>query len=369
MTTSRTAALRDAGVSIWLDDLSRDLVESGGLADLVTGSDVVGVTTNPTILAGAIGSGAGYREAIADCAARGLDPEATVFELSCADVASACDVLADVYTASGGRDGRVSMEVSPALAHDAEATVAQARELWARIDRPNAMIKIPATEAGLIAIAEVIGHGISVNATLVFGVPRYREVLNAYLTGLEIARGNGVDLSTIHSVASVFVSRFDALVDPQLDALESDEAAELRGRAGLANARLAHEAFEEGFSSVRARMLIGLGANPQRPLWASTGTKDPRLSDTLYVSELAIPGTVNTLPAATLAAFADHGELTAGDVALEYRDSDQVLNGLDGLGIDYAAVVAQLETEGLQKFEQSWAELLASVADAQGATG
>ena len=384
MSNPRTAALRDAGVSIWLDDLSRELIDGGRLAELVSGLDVVGVTTNPTIFSAAIGGGRGYEAAIAACADRDLSPEEAAFELICADVADACDVLADVFAASGGRDGRVSVEVSPALAHDAAGTVAQARELWRRVDRPNAMIKIPATVAGLEAIAETIAAGISVNVTLVFGITRYRQVVNAYLTGLERARAAGLDLSEIHSVASVFVSRFDALVDPRLaEIAEASEAADaadpaqtggedalaLRSRAGLANARLAHEAAEQGFSSERAKLLLAAGANRQRPLWASTGTKDPALPDTLYVDGLVTAGTVNTLPMATLAAFADHGEAAQDTVAGEYREADQVLNTLDGLGIDYAAVVAQLESEGLQKFEASWAELLASVETAMESSG
>ncbi|XPP25863.1 MAG: transaldolase [Leucobacter sp.] len=367
MSNPRTAALSEAGVSIWLDDLSRELIDSGRLAQLVEESGVVGVTTNPTIFAAAIGSGRGYREALASCAERGLDAEAAAIELSCRDVADACDVLAEVYRASGGRDGRVSLEVSPALAHDAAATVAQARELWARVDRPNAMIKIPATEAGLEAITEVIAAGISVNVTLVFGLSRYRQVVGAYLTGLERARAAGLDLSRIHSVASVFVSRLDALIDPQLAQIGDEDALALRGRAGLANARLANEVAEQGFASERARLLIAAGANPQRPLWASTGTKDPELPDTLYVSGLVVAGSVNTMPPATLAAFADHGEVDGDTVSAEYRESDQVLNALDGLGIDYAESVARLEAEGLEKFLASWTALLDSVSEALGA--
>ncbi len=364
MSNPRTAALRDAGVSIWLDDLSRELIDSGRLAELIAESGVVGVTTNPTIFSAAIGGGRGYEAAIASCAERGLPPEAAAFELICADVADACDALAEAFAVSGGRDGRVSIEVSPALAHDVAGTVAQARDLWKRVDRPNAMIKIPATDAGLEAIAETIAAGISVNVTLVFGLTRYRQVINAYLTGLERARAAGLDLSAIHSVASVFVSRFDALIDPRLAEIGGDEAAALRSRAGLANARLAHEAADQGFRSERALLLAAAGANRQRPLWASTGTKDPALPDTLYVTGLVADGTVNTLPMATLSAFADHGEVAGDTVAGEYRESDQVLNALDGLGIDYAAVVEQLEAEALQKFEASWAELLASVGNA-----
>lgn len=363
MSNTRTTALSDAGVSIWLDDLSRPLMTSGRLRELRSEFSVVGVTTNPTIFAKAIGAGEGYEEAIAKCAARGMSPEQAAIEISCDDVAAACDEFADAYAASGGRDGRVSIEVSPALAHDTAATVAEARALWERVDRPNAMIKIPATDAGLAAISEVLAAGISVNVTLVFGLTRYRQVVNAYLTGLERARAAGIDISKVHSVASVFVSRFDSLIDPQLDALDSEDAPALRGKTGLANARLAHEIAQESFTSERAQMLLAAGAHPQRPLWASTGVKDPSMPDTLYVSGLVTDGVVNTMPGATLAAFADHGEVDGDTVSREYRESDQLLNALDGLGIDYAAVVTQLEAEALQKFEDSWAELIDSVAD------
>lgn len=369
MSNPRTTALGEAGVSIWLDDLSRELIDGGGLAELIDGSGVVGVTTNPTIFANAIGSGRDYAAAIASCAARGLGAESAAFELICADVADACDVLAEVYRSSGGMDGRVSVEVSPALAHDAAGTIEQARELWARVDRPNAMIKIPATDAGLEAIPEVIASGISVNVTLIFGLGRYRRVVNAYLTGLERARAEGLDLSAIHSVASVFVSRFDTLVDPQLAGIGGEEAQALLGKVGLANARLAYEAAEQGFSAERAKLLLASGANPQRPLWASTGVKDPSLPDTLYVTGLVAAGTVNTMPTATLAAFADHGEVVGDTVSSEYRESDQILNALDGLGIDYAETVARLESEGLEKFEASWSELLESVEAVLRTTG
>lgn len=361
MSQSRTQLLKQAGVSIWLDDLSRELIDSGSLQRSIIEHDVVGVTTNPTIFAGAIAKGAAYAEALRNYGEQALDAETAAFNLMIDDVTRACDVFSEVYASTGGRDGRVSLEVSPALAHDTDATVAQAQELWQRINRPNAMIKIPATTAGVDAIAQTIGLGISVNATLIFSLPRYREVANAYLTGLEIARGAGHDISKIHSVASVFVSRFDGMIDPLLNEHEAAEALEVRSRAGLANARLTHEAFTEIFSSVRAQMLVDLGANPQRPLWASTGTKDPTLSDTLYVTELAIAETVNTVPAATLAAFADHGTVNQTPIESLYRDSDQVLNTLDGLGVAYAEIVERLETEGLEKFSDSWNELLQTV--------
>jgi transaldolase len=280
----------------------------------------------------------------------------------CADVADACDVLLPVYEATDGRDGRVSIEVSPELSRDTDGTVAQAKQLWAQVDRPNAMIKIPATVEGLEAISQVIGAGISVNVTLIFSLTRYRQVINAYLVGLERARQSGLDLAGIHSVASFFVSRVDSLVDSKLDEIGGDTAAGLRSRAGLANARLAYEVFEQGFESERAATLAAAGANPQRPLWASTGVKDPSLPDTLYVTELVAPMAVNTMPEATLNAFIDHGAVTGDTISSAYRDSDALLNELDGVGIDYTEITDRLETEGLEKFEASWSQLLTTVA-------
>ena len=364
MSNHRTAALSAADVSIWLDDLSRTRIESGELAALIASHDVVGVTTNPTIFQNAIGSGIGYGERIAACAARGLDPDETITELTCADVADACDVFADVFAASGGRDGRVSIEVEPGLARDTDGTIAQAAELWSRVDRPNAMIKIPATVEGLEAISATIGAGISVNVTLIFSLARYRQVINAYLTGIERARAAGHDISRIHSVASFFVSRLDTEIDGRLSTVGTPEALELKGRAGVANARLAYEVFEQSFSSERARMLLDLGANAQRPLWASTGVKDPALPDTLYVTELVAPHTVNTMPEATLNAVADHGEIRADAITGTYGDANQALNAIDEQGIDYTEVTAKLEHEGLAKFDASWADLRQTIAAA-----
>ena len=361
MTESRTAALSRAGVSVWLDDLSRHRIESGELRALVAESDVVGVTTNPTIFASAIGGGIGYRDRIAACAGRGWGVAETIVELTTADVADACDLLAEVYAETSGRDGRVSIEVEPGLARDTAGTVAQARDLWARVDRPNAMIKIPATLEGLDAITETIAAGISVNVTLIFSLERYRQVINAYLTGLERARAAGIDLSSIHSVASFFVSRLDTEVDARLRELGTEAALALTGQAGVANARLAYEVFEQTFASERAAFLRSLGANVQRPLWASTGVKDPALPDTLYVSELVAPEVVNTMPEATLRAWADHGETRGDTITSEYLESNQLLNLLDAQGIDYLEVTALLEAEGLQKFDASWAELCATV--------
>ena len=364
MSNSHTAALSEAGVSIWLDDLSRRRLESGELASLVETLNVVGVTTNPTIFANAIGGGDGYGDRLADAAARGLDADAAIVELTTADVADACDLLAGVYADTNGRDGRVSIEVEPGLARDTAGTAQQARELWARVDRPNAMIKIPATVEGLDAITETIAAGISVNVTLIFSLERYRQVINAYLAGLERARAAGIDISTIHSVASFFVSRVDSEVDRRLREVGTPEALALTGQAGIANARLAYEVFEQSFASERASFLVGLGANPQRPLWASTGVKDPALVDTAYVTGLIAPNTVNTMPEATLQAFADHGHAPGNTISGAYLESNQVLNAIDAQGVDYAEVTELLEQEGLQKFDASWAELLGTVEQA-----
>jgi transaldolase len=358
---ARTEALSSAGVSIWFDDLSRERIDSGGLETLISHYSVVGVTTNPTIFAKAIGSGTGYGEAIAASARRGDTAAETVVELMCTDVADACDAFAGVFRESQGRDGRVSIEVSPELAHDARATSDQAVQLWKRVNRPNAMIKIPATPQGLNAITETIAQGISVNVTLIFSVTRYREVINAYLTGLERARAAGHDLSQIHSVASFFVSRVDSLVDAQLQEIDTPESHSLCGQAGLAGARLAYEIYEQEWSSERARMLLDAGAHRQRPLWASTGVKDASLPDTLYVSGLVAEGVVNTMPEATLQAFADHGEMQGDTITSQYRESDLVWNRIDGLGIDYGEVTTTLEHEGLEKFLASWSELLDTV--------
>ncbi|MEW2515676.1 transaldolase [Streptomyces sp. NPDC046870] len=354
--------LADEGVSIWLDDLSRKRITSGSLAELVASGSAVGVTTNPSIFQAAIGSGEGYEEQLTDLAVRGVTVDEAVRMMTTADVRDAADILRPVYDASGGRDGRVSIEVDPRLAHETEATVAEAKQLAWLVDRPNVMIKIPATKAGLPAITEVIGLGISVNVTLIFSLERYREVMAAYLAGLEKARERGVDLATIHSVASFFVSRVDSEIDKRLTALGTDEALALKGRAALANARLAYEAYEEVFASGRWAALAADGANEQRPLWASTGVKDPAYKDTLYVDELVAPGTVNTMPEATLKAVADHGEITGDTVTGGYAQARADLAAVERLGISYDEVVRQLENEGVAKFEVAWQDLLDAVA-------
>ncbi|MFJ4283119.1 transaldolase [Streptomyces massasporeus] len=361
--------LSDEGVSIWLDDLSRRRIESGNLAGLVATRNVVGVTTNPSIFQAAIGSGAGYEEQLADLAVRGVTVDEAVRMMTTADVRAAADVLRPVYEATGGRDGRVSIEVDPRLAHDTRATVAEARQLAWLVDRPNVMIKIPATKAGLPAITEVIGAGISVNVTLIFSLERYREVMDAYVAGLETAQAAGLDLSGIHSVASFFVSRVDSEIDKRLTLLGTDEALALKGRAALANARLAYEAYEQVFGGARWQALGGARANRQRPLWASTGVKDPAYKDTLYVDELVAPGTVNTMPEATLNAVADHGDVQGDTVTGGYAQARADLAAVERLGIAYDEVVRQLEEEGVAKFEVAWQELLDAVTKSLNSKG
>ncbi|MEU9155168.1 transaldolase [Streptomyces sp. NPDC048417] len=361
--------LSDEGVSIWLDDLSRKRISTGNLAELVATKNVVGVTTNPSIFQAAIGSGEGYEEQLADLAVRGVTVDEAVRMMTTQDVRAAADVLRPVYDATDGRDGRVSIEVDPRLAHDTTATVAEAKQLAWLVDRPNVMIKIPATKAGLPAITEVIGLGISVNVTLIFSLERYREVMDAYLAGLERAAAKGLDLATIHSVASFFVSRVDAEIDKRLTVLGTDEALALRGRAALANARLAYEAYEEVFGGGRWTALAGARANRQRPLWASTGVKDPSYKDTLYVDELVAPGTVNTMPEATLDATADHGDVRGDTVTGGYAQARADLAAVERLGVSYDEVVGKLEDEGVAKFEVAWQELLDAVTKSLNSKG
>lgn len=356
-------ALAQNGVSVWLDDLSRSMISSGDLEQLLTDRGVVGVTTNPTIFAAALSKGEAYADQVAQLAGAGADVDAAVFAITTDDVRSACDVLRPVYDATGGQDGRVSIEVDPRLARDTTATIEMARRLWATVDRPNVMVKIPATVEGLPAIATAIEEGINVNVTLIFSLDRYRGVLNAYLTGLEQGREHGRDLSTIHSVASFFVSRVDTEIDKRLDAIGTPEAAAMRGKAAIANARLAYQAFEETFATPRWANLADDGAHKQRPLWASTGVKDPAYPDTMYVTELVAPLTVNTMPGKTLEAVADHGQIHGDTVTGTYEQATAQLDDLERLGVSYTEVVELLEKEGLEKFEASWGELLGSVRD------
>jgi transaldolase len=367
--SDRLQALSAAGVSIWLDDLSRERIETGNLADLVANSSVVGVTTNPTIFAGAIADGERYDAQVRGLVEQGKDADEVIFALTTEDVRNACDVLAPVAAATAA-DGRVSIEVEPTLANDTDATIASAKALWAAVDRPNALIKIPATLEGLPAITAAIAEGISVNVTLIFSVERHRAVMDAYLTGLEQAATHGIDLSTIQSVASFFVSRVDTEIDARLEKIGSPEALAARGQAAVANARLAYAAFEEVCASDRWQALAAQGAHPQRPLWASTGVKNPDYSDTLYVTELVVAGTVNTMPEKTLRAFADHGELVpdhGGDAVTGRADEAQaVFDRLTELGVDLPDVFEVLETEGVDKFKASWTDLVETVKGQMG---
>jgi transaldolase len=358
----RLAALSAAGVSVWLDDLSRDRLTSGNLAELVATRSVVGVTTNPTIFQKALEKGHAYDKQLAELAARGADVDAVIRTVTTDDVRNACDVLTRAWETSDGVDGRVSIEVDPRLAHDTDKTVAQAVELWKIVDRPNLFIKIPATKAGLPAITAVLAEGISVNVTLIFSVERHREVMDAYLAGLEAAKAAGHDLAKIHSVASFFVSRVDTEVDSRLEKIGSADAVALRGKAGVANARLAYAAYEEVFAGERFAALAAHGARVQRPLWASTGVKNPDYPDTLYVTELVAPHTVNTMPEATIEAVADHGDVTGNTIAGTASSAQQVFDQLSAVGIDLTDVFLVLENEGVDKFEASWGELLDATA-------
>ena len=351
------AALSKAGVSIWLDDLSRERLVSGSLADLAARDHVVGVTTNPSIFAKAISGAEVYRPQLRDLSARGVDVREALRALTTFDVRWACDVLRPVYDATGGVDGRVSIEVDPRLAHDTEATIAEARALWWLVDRPNLFIKIPAARQGLPAIAVCLAEGISINVTLIFSLQRYDAVMDAFLDGMERARQAGHDLSLIGSVASFFVSRVDTEIDSRLDKIGTAEAAGLRGRAAIANARLAYQHYEQVFSAPQWAALQAAGARPQRPLWASTSVKNPAYPDTRYVVDLVAPGVVNTMPEATLRLVADHGQVPADSVHGHYEESEQLFGQLRGLGIDYDDVVQKLEDDGVAAFDSAWERL------------
>ncbi len=357
-------ALTEAGVSIWLDDLSRERLISGSLATLVNEQHVSGVTTNPSIFAKAITGSDAYASQLHDLAARGVDIGAALRELTTFDVRWACDVLRPVYDATDGLDGRVSIEVDPRLAHDTPATIAEARALWWGVDRPNLFVKIPAARQGLPAIAACLGEGININVTLMFSLARHEQVMQAFLDGMEQARQAGRDLHGITSVASFFVSRVDTEVDTRLDKIGTEEAAALRGQAAIANARLAYRNYEQMVAGDRWQALQAAGARPQRPLWASTSTKDPGYPDTRYVVDLVAPDVVNTMPEATLHAVADHGVVTGDTVRDHYGTAQEVLDRLAAVGVDYDDVVAALEDDGITKFDAAWDHL----ADALAAT-
>ncbi len=350
-------ALSKAGVSIWLDDLSRERLVSGSLAGLAARDHVVGVTTNPAIFAKAITGSDAYHEQVRDLSARGVDVGEALRALTTFDVRWACDVLRPIYDTTDGVDGRVSIEVDPRLAYDTEATIAEARALWWAVDRPNLLVKIPAARQGLPAITASLAEGISINITLIFSLQRYEQVTSAFLDGMERARQSGRDLPSIGSVASFFVSRVDTEIDSRLDKIGASEAAALRGRAAIANARLAYQHYERVFSAPRWAALAAAGARPQRPLWASTSVKDPAYPDTRYVTDLVAPGVVNTMPEATLRAVADHGQVPADSIHGHYDEAQQVLGQLQAVGIGYDEIMQGLEDDAVAKFDAAWEQL------------
>ena len=355
--TDSLARLRAAGVSVWLDDLRRERLTSGSLAALVRDKHVSGITTNPTIFARSIAGSDAYADQIRDLQVRQADPGQALRELTTFDVRWACDVLRPVYDATGGADGRVSIEVDPRISRDPARTVAEARALWWLVDRPNLFVKIPAVKQGLPAISACLAEGISINVTLIFSLARYAEVIEAFLAGLEAARAAGRDLSGIASVASFFVSRVDTEVDRRLDKIGTDRAAAVRGKAAIANARLAYQRYEHATSTQRWKSLERAGARPQRPLWASTSVKDPAYEDTRYVTGLVAADVVSTMPEATLNAVADHGQIPDDSIHGTYDQSRGVLRELAALGIDYHNVVQVLEDQGVSAFEASWDQL------------
>jgi transaldolase len=363
------ADLSAQGVSVWLDDISRDRLRTGNLQQLMDDKHVVGVTSNPTIFQKALEKGSAYDDQVHDLAKREITVDGAIRYLMAYDIRWACDVLRPVYDRTDGLDGRVSIEVDPRIAHDTQRTTAEAKGLHWLVDRPNVMIKIPASREGLSAITAATAEGISVNVTLIFGLDRYDAVMDAYLTGLEQARQNGHDLSQIRSVASFFVSRVDTEVDKRLDKIGTEQALALRGKAAIANARLAYERYEKVLASDRWQALKAAGANEQRPLWASTGVKNPDYDDTMYVVQLVAPNTVNTMPEATMDAVADHGRISGNTIAGTYAEAQQVLDDLAALGIGYDDVIEVLEVEGVQKFEDSYHQLAESVKAQVGDAG
>lgn len=375
--TDPLGGLTAAGVSVWLDDMSRDRIRTGNLAELIRDRHLVGATTNPTIFEKAISGSATYDDQLRDLALRGVDVGEALRAITAYDVRAACDVLRPVFDATDGLDGRVSIEVDTRIAHDTERTIAEARALWWLVDRPNLFIKIPATRPGLPAISQALAEGISVNVTLIFSLQRYEAVLAAFLSGLERRRASGGSLEKLESVASFFVSRVDTEVDGRLDVIAKEppdpatreQAKALRGHAGIANARLAYSRYERMVAGDRWAALAAAGASPQRPLWASTGVKDPAYDDTMYVVELVAPGTVNTMPEATLTAVAEHGRIRGDTVRGYYGDAQAVLDGLARLGVDYDDVVEVLEREGVEKFAASWNALIESVGRELGKFG
>ncbi|TLS47147.1 transaldolase [Streptomyces montanus] len=355
--------LTRSGVAVWLDDLGRQRLTGGGLADLARHRHVTGVTSNPTTFTNAVANTDAYAGQLTDLALRRVGVESAQRELNCFDVRWACDVLRPAYEDSDGVDGRVSIEVAPGLAYDSERTVAEARALWWLVDRPNLFVKIPATRQGLPAISTCLAEGISINVTLMFSLERYRQVQDAFLTGMAGARDAGHDLSRIGSVASIFVSRIDTEVDQRLDKIADEAARRLRGSAAVANARSAHRLYEQMVGEERWTSLADAGARPQRLLWASTGVKDPSYDDTRYVVDLVTDGVVCTMPETTLHAVADHGRIRGDTVREHYDEAQRVLDSLREVGVDYDDVMAVLEKEGVEKFSASWEHLGEILAD------
>jgi transaldolase len=360
MAESNLHTLSKRGQSVWIDSLSRTMLETGELARLMKDDAVVGVTTNPTIFQKAISSGAAYDEQIKELLEEETDPKEIFLQLSARDVEAALDLFAKVHERQP-QDGFVSWEVDPTLAYDREGTFDEAMRLHKWLERPNLYVKIPATKPGLGAIEDCIAHQRSINVTLIFSLQRYREVVEAYLRGLERLVASGGNPSTVHSVASFFVSRVDTEADKRLEAIGGKEALGLRGKLAIANAKLAYEHYQHAFSGPRWEFLQGKGATPQRCLWASTSTKNPEYRDVIYVEELIGPDTVNTMPLETVEAFQDHGEVRGDTVTEEVDKAHEVFAGLAKVGVDYDDVTETLELEGVQKFADSFAELLDGV--------
>ena len=361
--------LSEAGVAVWLDDISRERLRTGNLADLIKYFHVIGVTSNPTIFAAALSKGDAYTEQVADLAVRGVNIDEAARSITTYDIRWAADVLRPMYDMTDGQDGRVSIEVDPRIARETAKTIAEARALWWSVDRPNMYIKIPATKEGLPAITAALADGISVNVTLIFSLKRYGEVIDAFMAGLEGAAKAGRDLKAIASVASFFVSRVDTEIDARLDKIGTPEAQALRGQAAVANARLAYELFEQRSATDRWQALAAAGARPQRPLWASTSTKNPEYRDTMYVTDLVAPGVVNTMPEPTLHDVADHGDVRGNTIAGTYDQARALFQQLAAVGVDYDDVVQVLEDEGVDKFGVSWNQLLETVKKEMAGSG
>jgi transaldolase len=359
MAKSRLHQLSEAGVSVWIDNLSRDLIQSGKLERMMREDAVVGITSNPTIFQKAISSGDAYDAQLREVLEEEKDPTEIFIRLAAKDVTDACDLLRKVWDEGGGKDGYVSIEVDPTLAYDTEGTVAQAIRFHKLINRPNLFVKIPATKPGLPAIEDMIAKGKSINVTLIFSLRRYVEVAEAYIRGLERLVAGGGDPAPVASVASFFVSRVDTETDKRLDEIGGQD--ELKGKLAIANARLAYERYEQLFSDERWEFLAGKGASPQRCLWASTSTKNPAYRDTMYVEELIGPMTVNTMPPETIEAFQDHGKVVPNTVKRDLEGARKLLDDLAKAGVDYDDVVETLEREGVEKFADSFAELLEGI--------